>query len=260
MDFFRKEFENSCRTLPSEDPQSEIEYYHEIELSSRPINMDLKPKTPDSKAIDLIANEFSLDKTIANHQHNSSFRKEFITLIQPAYNSQHDLQVRLNGPQQKQYSKSLLSRASKVHPQKAMMRNVLKNPTNESQNCQQVSVQASLAKQFLDDEIPMDSAHHRKFSSTKKQLFDKFKSFQMNRLPNSKVLNRTYFFQLLDEMKLTQVDTIQQCIYCMDLKDQTKLSPERLAKCFLHDHFKRYQTTAYLLDKKQLNEGSKFKQ
>lgn len=153
-------------------------------------------------------------------------------------------------------SKALISRASHVPPEKSMMRNILKNPLTEPQDPQQVTVQVSIAKQFIDDEVPMDSRHHRKFSSTKLKLYEKFKSFQEKRLPHARPLNATYFFQLMDEMKLTQVDTIQQCSYCSDLQHhQTDITPERLAKCFLHDHFRRYQITSYLLDKKQLNEG-----
>ena len=56
-------------------------------------------------------------------------------------------------------------------------------------------------------------------------------------------------------MKLTKVDTIQQCSYCFDLKNVKDITPERLAKCFLHAHFRLQQGTAYLLDKKQLGEG-----
>lgn len=255
MDFYIKELENSKPDSIANDRKIDevVEFYKDNELSSRPSQS--APLSTDSKALNLLVDEFSLDNS-KDALHNSTMRKEFVSKILPAFNSQQEAHARLNEAKSKQYSKALISRASHVPLEKSMIRNILKNPFNEPQSCQQVSVQASIAKQFIDDEVPVDSAHHRKFSSTKKQLYDKFVAFQKNRLPLATPLNATYFYQLLNEMNLTKVRTIQQCSYCFDLKRINDITPERLAKCFLHDHFRRYQLAAYLLDKKQLNEGT----
>ena len=143
-----------------------------------------------------------------------------------------------------------------MNPEKSMARNILKNPNTKSQFCQQVNIQISHAKQYLNDEVPMSSAFKRKFSSSKKHLYDQYVAFQKKRLPLARPLNETYFYQLMHEMKLIKVDTIQQCSYCFDLKkNMNDITLDRLATCFLHEHIRRQQSTAYLLDKQQLNEG-----
>jgi hypothetical protein len=242
--------------MKKEDTSSELEFYEQTELSSR-IDVDNTSisKSSDSKAIDLIAKEYSFQETNSNHLHNSTSRKDMVSLLLPAFKTQKELHYRCNENNEKGFSKSLISRSSHVEPESRMTRNVLKSPFIASQECQQVSLQASIAKKFIDDEVPMDSAHHRKFFCTKKNLYKNYQKFHRTYNPLTKPLNRTYFNQLLDESKLTQVDTMQQCQYCFDLKNTDTITPDRLAKCFLHNHFRLRQRTAYLLDKKQLNEG-----
>jgi hypothetical protein len=257
MDFYTQEYQNSVNTKNIDTTKKRnIEFYKNEELSTRtsasPSN--LPRKTPEGRAFDLMAEQFSLSNT-QKTLHNSSLRKEFVAACLPAFDSPKQALDRLNESHAGEYSRSLLSRASKVVPEKSITRAVLKSPVISPQSCQQVSIQAAHAKQFLDDVVPPDSYGRRKFASTKEHLFKDFLAHQKKCLPYSRPLNRTYFFELCDEMHLSQVKTIQQCSYCFDLKRPNELSPERLATCFLHDHYRRHQLTAYLLDKKQLSEG-----
>lgn len=101
MHFYRKEYENSCSSLTQEDLQTDIEFYRDAESSSRQDSVGVIPKTSDSEALDLIRereiiDEFSFNNTNINNRHNSSLRKEFINLIQPAFDSNNDLHARLN--------------------------------------------------------------------------------------------------------------------------------------------------------------------
>ncbi|MCL4419312.1 hypothetical protein M1146_04395, partial [Patescibacteria group bacterium] len=242
---YLKELKNSSESVSKDDPSSELKFYEQAELASRS-NVESSMKNSDSKPIDLIASEFSFQTTNANHQHNSHSRKDMVSVMLPAYKTQQELYNRLNETKEKNYSKSLISRASHTKPEKMIHRNILKDPFTAPQECQQVSLQASIAKNSLDEEVPMDSAHHRKFSCTISHLYENYQKFHNSHFSSViKPLNRTYFNQLLNESKLTHVDTIQQCQYCFDLKHTSALSPERLAKCFLHHHFRINQRTAY---------------
>jgi hypothetical protein len=105
----------------------------------------------------------------------------------------------------------------------------------------------------IDDHlVPRDSSSKQKYHSTEKKLYSNYKKL----LPETQApLNKSYFYELINDMKLTKVNQIQQCSYCFDLQNPSTLSATRLAQCLIHQYIKVQQSQSYWLDKNELSNG-----
>jgi hypothetical protein len=102
----------------------------------------------------------------------------------------------------------------------------------------------------------MDSSHDRKYCCDVAFLYDQYvKSLPTLVLP----LNKTYFYDLFNEMKqhdqLKHVKTIQQCHYCDDYEHIDSISSERMTAALVHKQVLNYQKEARRLDMLELKEG-----
>lgn len=201
---------------------------------------NLSPVSPDSTAIDL------LNQRLGNLPPTSPLRQEIVAIISPAYSSQREAAKRLN------VSQSLVGRATSLDIEDNVMNSIKQKPGIKHYH-QQTTVQLAVAHNIMDNRYPMNSAHKRKSEKTRKKLFAEYQKY----LPTgARALNKSYFYQLLNEMKIAKVKTIQQCSYCSDLSTRlNSLSPQRLAECFIHQHIKERQEAAFFKDREELQDG-----
>ena len=190
----------------------------------------------DTHAVDLLSSRM---KEIP---HNSSLRKELVSTVLPAYETGKEAASRLN------CSESLVSRAK--HFQHEPMMQISQSPAKQPPIQQNVTLDTALAMNSIDEFVPMNSAHRRKFTGTIAHLYSKVKKKTKKLMPNSQPINKKYFYRLVHEMSCRHIDTEQQCHYCYDYDtNKEQLNPHRLAQCKIHRFLMKTQQRAYFLDK-----------
>jgi hypothetical protein len=204
-----------------------------------PIKNGLQNETSnaDSEAINLLADSMN--------KQSPQIRNALIKEIRPAFKSQKALSKRLN------LNVSKIQRAcaasNTVLSQTLNLKNEPKHPYHK-----EVTMQLGVAKGIIEQVVPMNSAHIQKYATTDEDLYKKYKEFLP---PNTTPLGEDAFYELVKEMKLKKVDTIQQCKYCFDLT-KAEITAERLSKCLLHVQILELQKRAYFLDKEELANGT----
>jgi len=237
MNFFDELEKETADNKPIHDQDN---FYDSLNSQTDPGLVISKPL--DSIAVDLLSN------SLKQLPRNSPFRKEVISVIRPAYGTNAIAAARLG------MKENLIQRSSHVSLPETNLMSIKKQP-NIHHYHPTVTVQLSLAKNALDDFVPFNSAHRRKFSCSLKSLYSRVVSQSKNLLPTVQPLSKKYFYKLVHEMKLSHQKTIQQCSYCNDLKEKSTLSSSRLAICLVHDYVREIQEEAYFFDKYQVQEG-----
>jgi hypothetical protein len=160
--------------------------------------------------------------------HNSPFRKSLISIISPNYKSQEDI------VKDTKFSRSLVSRAKNLKVEQCLLRNLMYKPNTKRPHIS-TTENLQLAYQYLDEKIPMNSAHARVTTNNLTTIYQDF----IDTLPKETLvpLGPAYFRKLVMQMKIKRVKKILQCKYCFELKKLHLLDEKKLQKCLFTNIF-----------------------